>query len=151
MMALTTGDSIAALDDVRLVLLAMAYLLIKHCVADFLLQTENQRRTKGDYGAIGGITHSAAHILFTVPVFFLLPPIGVGAVAALLTGEFAIHYHLDWAKDQILRRNKWTTRDTAFWWALGVDQLCHGLTYIALLWLAVSLNDASLTAVLKSP
>lgn len=50
--------STAVEGDVRVVLLAMAYLLIKHCIADFLLQTENQRLTKGDYGAIGGITHA---------------------------------------------------------------------------------------------
>lgn len=137
MMALPTDAQSAAIADVRLVLIAMAYLLVKHCVADFLLQTENQRRTKGDYGALGGITHSATHILLTAPVFLLLPLIGFATAAALLAAEFTIHYHLDWAKDQVTHRNGWTPDDTAFWWALGVDQLGHGLTYVGLLWLAV--------------
>lgn len=144
MMSLSTGDLAAAMDGARLVLAAMGYLLIKHCAADFLLQTENQRRGKGDYGALGGITHSVTHVLLTAPIFLILPHIGVGAIAALLAGEFAVHYHIDWAKDQILRRQGWTTRDTAFWWALGIDQLAHGLTYVALLWLALSLADPSL-------
>jgi Protein of unknown function (DUF3307) len=137
--------STAVVGDVRIVLLAMAYLLIKHAVADFLLQTENQRRTKGDYGAIGGITHAFTHIVLTAPVFFLLPPVGLGAAAALLSGEFVIHYHLDWAKDQMVRHNNWTSQDTFFWWALGLDQLGHGLTYVALVWLAFSLATGGLT------
>ena len=90
--------STAVVGDVRIVLLAMAYLLIKHAVADFLLQTENQRRTKGEYGAMGGITHATTHILLTAPIFLFLPPVGIGAAAALLIGEFAVHYHLDWSR-----------------------------------------------------
>lgn len=138
MMAITTGAPSAAVTGFSVVLMAMAYLLIKHCVADFLLQTENQWRTKGTYGAVGGITHSATHAALTAPVFFLLPPISISAAAMLLAGEFVIHYHLDWAKEQTLRRNKWTARDKPFWWALGIDQLGHGLTYVALLWVALS-------------
>lgn len=139
MMDFNTGDP-NVIAGVHLVLAAMAYLLIKHCIADFILQTENQRRGKGVYGALGGITHSLTHVALTAPVFLLLPALGAGSVAALLAGEFVIHYHLDWAKDQITHRNGWTTRDTAFWWALGIDQLLHGLTYVALLFLVVSLT-----------
>jgi len=139
-----TGASGALVGDVRIVLIAMSYLLIKHCAADFLLQTENQRRTKGDYGAMGGITHAATHILLTAPVFLILPDIGLGAVCALLAGEFVVHYHLDWAKEQVVRRNAWTSKDTPFWWALGVDQLGHGLTYVVLLGLAYSLATGAL-------
>ena len=131
--------STALSGDVQTVLLAMAYLLVKHCLADFLFQTETQRLTKGDYGAVGGITHSLTHIVLTAPVFALLPSIGFGAVVALLAGEFTIHYHIDWLKEQVIRRNGWTSRETSFWWALGIDQLAHGLTYVALLALAFSL------------
>jgi Protein of unknown function (DUF3307) len=140
MLKLTT----AVEGDVRVVLLAMAYLLIKHCIADFLLQTENQRMTKGDYGALGGITHALTHVALTAPVFWLLPTVGLGAMAALLTAEFTVHYHLDFAKEQVVRRNGWSSKDTPFWWALGIDQLGHGLTYIALLWLAFSLTSGIL-------
>ncbi len=130
---------VALVGDVRIVLIAMGYLLVKHCLADFLLQTEHQRRTKGDYGASGGITHAATHILLTAPVFLILPGIGWGAIGALLAGEFVVHYHLDWAKDQMVRSYGWTSHDTPFWWALGIDQLGHGLTYVGLLGLAYSL------------
>ena len=139
MMKLMNDGAGAVAGDVRIVLLGIAYLMIKHCIADFLLQTEYQRRTKGDYGAVGGITHAATHVALTAPVFLFLPPIGAGAIAALLAGEFTIHYHLDWTKDQVVRRTAWTSHDTPFWWALGLDQLGHGLTYVALIWLAFSL------------
>ena len=118
--------------------------MVKHCLADFLLQTDTQRSTKGDYGALGGITHSLTHILATAPVFWLLPPIGFCTTVALLSGEFTLHYHLDWLKEQAVRRNRWTSKDTPFWWAIGIDQLAHGLTYVALLWLAFSLAPGSL-------
>lgn len=124
------------LAPVHAALASVAYLMIKHAVADFFLQTETQRRTKGVYGAPGGLTHAAIHILLTAPVFLLFPGIGIGAVVGLLAAEFVIHYHIDWAKEQIVRRNGWSAHDTRFWWAIGFDQMLHGLTYVAIAWIA---------------
>ncbi len=121
-----------------MLLLAMAYLLVKHAIADFLLQTAYQRQTKGTYGALGGLAHAAIHILLTLPVFYLLWPVPIGTVAAVLALEFIVHYHLDWLKDQAVRRNGWTSHDTPFWWALGLDQLMHGLTYVGILALVLA-------------
>lgn len=129
---------VAQLSDSQLVLAAMALLLVKHALADFLLQTANQRATKGIYGALGGLTHSATHIALTAPVLLLFPRLGLSGAALLLAGEFALHYHLDWTKDQVVRRNAWTSHDTPFWWALGLDQLMHGLTYVGIVWLAAA-------------
>ncbi len=128
--------------EAAMVLLAMAYLLVKHAAADFILQTETQRREKGIYGATGGLTHSLTHIALTAPVFSLLPAAAPGIILALLATEFVLHYHIDWTKEQIVRRNDWTSRDTPFWWALGIDQLLHGLTYVGLVWLALGLAAA---------
>ncbi len=132
---------LAATSPAQLVLLAVAYLMVKHAVADFFLQSESQRLEKGHYGATGGLTHSLTHIVLTAPVFVLLPGLGTGLTATLLAAEFVLHYHIDWTKEQIVRSNGWTSRDTPFWWALGFDQLLHGLTYVALL--AVALNSVS--------
>lgn len=120
-------------NDAELMLAAMAYLLVKHAIADFLLQTAYQRQTKGIYGALGGLTHCLTHILLTAPVLLVFPGLGLGRSAAILAAEFVVHYHLDWLKDQAVRRQGWTSHDTAFWWALGLDQLMHGLTYVAIL------------------
>ena len=88
--------------------------------------------------ATGGITHSLTHIVLTAPVFLLLPALETGMIAALLSAEFVLHYHIDWTKEQVVRRNGWTSHDTPFWWAIGLDQLLHGLTYVALLALALA-------------
>ncbi len=123
--------------ETRTVLLAIVYLLVKHFIADFLLQTERQRREKGIYGAPGGLTHALTHIAFTMPVFWLLHSSDQHTIALLLAAEFTIHYHLDWAKEQIVRTNGWGAQNRYFWWALGADQMCHALTYIAIVWLAL--------------
>ena len=128
------------LSEAHLILAAMAYLLVKHAVADFLLQTSYQRQTKGTYGALGGFTHCLTHVLLTAPVLLLFPSVGLGLAGAILAGEFIVHYHLDWLKDQSVKRNGWTSHDTPFWWALGLDQLLHGLTYVAILWVVTSLS-----------
>ena len=125
--------------EAAMVLLAMAYLLVKHAAADFILQTETQRREKGNYGATGGLTHSLTHIVLTAPVFTLLPAAAAGIMAALLATEFVLHYHIDWVKEQIVRKNGWTSHNRPFWWTIGIDQLLHGLTYIGLIWLALGL------------
>lgn len=132
--------------DAGIVLTAMAYLLVKHAIADFLLQTEAQRRGKGTYGAPGGLNHCLTHIISTAPVFWLLPSIPLGTAAALLAAEFALHYHLDWVKEQFVRRNHLTTADSWFWWALGLDQLLHGLTYVALIWASYAFVTARAAA-----
>ncbi len=121
------------------VLSTMAYLLVKHAAADFVLQTDTQRREKGSYGATGGLTHSLTHIVLTAPVFALLPGIAPGIMAALLAAEFVLHYHVDWAKEQIVRKNAWTSHNRYFWWAIGIDQLLHGLSYVTLIGLALGL------------
>ena len=126
------------MSEANLILLALALLLIKHAIADFLLQTAYQRQTKGIYGALGGLTHSGTHILLTAPVLLLFPELSLGRMAAILGAEFVLHYHLDWLKDQAVKRHGWTSHDTPFWWALGIDQLMHGLTYVAIVWLALA-------------
>jgi hypothetical protein len=122
------------MSPVHATLVAITYLLIKHTVADFYLQSEAQWRQKGTYGALGGITHALTHILLTVPLFFLFPGGSARLAAGILAVEFVVHYHIDWVKEQVIRREGWTTKDSMFWWALGTDQLLHGLTYVAILW-----------------
>lgn len=123
------------MSPVHAALAAITYLLVKHAVADFILQTDQIFRQKGSYGAPGGLWHALIHILLTGPVFLLFPGGGPGLAAVLLAGEFVVHYHIDWTKEQIVRREGWTPKVKYFWWALGIDQLLHGLTYVAILWI----------------
>ena len=58
-----------------------------------------------------------------------MPPIAV--VLTVLVAEFVVHYHIDWGKEQIVKRFDWRS-GPRFWNAIGFDQLLHGLTYLAI-------------------
>ena len=113
-------------------LIAVLFVLqIKHYICDYPLQTAFQLNNKGTYLHPGGIVHAGLHALFTTTAFILAPPtllLGIGIVG----GEFLVHYHIDWVKEQIVRQNGWTTSQNAFWWAIGVDQLLHYMTYLVI-------------------
>lgn len=103
---------------------------IKHFVADFALQFEYMTRDKGIYGASGGIEHASLHAVLTLWILvFIVGNANVAIVLALLDG--VIHYHIDWAKQKFTRGL--TPADREFWFYLGLDQLLHYLTYVAII------------------
>lgn len=106
-------------------------LQVKHFICDYPLQTLYQLQNKGTYGHPGGIIHSGLHGLFTLLAFLVVPPtLLLGA--AIVVGEFIIHYHVDWAKSQINEHFHLQPNQREFWWMIGADQLAHHLTYIAI-------------------
>jgi hypothetical protein len=115
-----------------LTLAAIAVLMLKHTVADFFLQTPYQYLNKGTYGHPGGFVHAGIHVALTPLVYLVLVPSSLLLAGAIALGEFAVHYHVDWLKEQVTHRNGWTARDPGFWHALGTDQLVHGVTYLTL-------------------
>jgi hypothetical protein len=115
---------------VILALAAVAVLMFKHAVADFYLQTPYQYLNKGTYGHPGGFIHAGIHIALTPLVYLVLLPGSLLMAGAIALGEFILHYHIDWLKERVTHRNGWTARDRGFWYALGTDQLVHGLTYL---------------------
>ncbi len=115
-----------------LILAAIGVLMLKHTAADFFLQTPYQYCNKGTYGHPGGLLHAGIHVALTPLVYLIIAPASLLLAAAIALGEFVLHYHIDWAKEQITRRNAFTTQTSGFWHALGVDQLLHGLTYLAI-------------------
>jgi hypothetical protein len=118
-------------DPIGALLAVFLVLQIKHFVCDYPLQTLYMLKNKGTYGHPGGIIHSAIHGLATTASFLVIAPtlvVGIGIVI----GEFLLHYHIDWSKEQVIRRMGWTATQREFWWAIGVDQLLHHLTYIAI-------------------
>ncbi len=122
-------------DIVYAIILGFTFLSVKHTIADFFLQTPYQYLNKGTYGHPGGLLHSGIHVALSVPVFLLLAPSSALFGAAILAGEFVVHYHTDWLKEQANKRNGWQPDGPAFWRAFGVDQLAHMLTYIAIVYL----------------
>jgi hypothetical protein len=113
-------------------LVALAYLAVKHMIADFVLQTQYQWANKGRYGHPGGLLHAAIHVALSAPVLLILPPATLNYGLAVLGAEYLAHYHCDWAKERLVKARGWTFQHDAFWRAMGTDQLVHGLTYIAM-------------------
>jgi len=115
-------------DPIGALLAVFFVLQIKHFVCDYPLQNLYMLKNKGTYGHLGGIIHSGIHALVSTVAFFIIAPtflFGLGIVI----GEFLLHYHIDWTKEQVIRRMGWTATDREFWWAIGADQLLHHLTY----------------------
>ena len=121
----------------ELALLAMAVLLIKHALFDFVFQGRYQLENKHIYGHPGGLLHAGLHIVGTAPVFLVIRP-SIGVATAILAGEFVAHYHIDWAKDQLLRRTGWGYADPRYWSVFGLDQLLHGMAYVVIVWILAS-------------
>lgn len=124
-------------DIAILCLAAIAILMVKHTAADFFLQTPYQYCNKGTYGHPGGFLHAGIHVALTPLVYLVLVPASLLLVLGIALGEFVIHYHVDWAKEQLGRRLQLTPQTATYWHALGVDQLLHGVTYVGIVALLV--------------
>ena len=102
---------------------------LKHFLCDFVLQTKWQVDAKKRYGAAGGVLHAGLHGLTSLPALLVLTATPALLIAIPLF-EFALHYHIDWAKARIDTTAGWTVADQAYWMIFGLDQLLHQLTYL---------------------
>jgi hypothetical protein len=113
------------------ILLLLALFQVKHALGDGPLQTIGMVREKGFYGKAGGVYHAGIHGVGSLVALLVF---GIAALPALVLAavDTVIHYHVDFIKESIVRRNGWTQDKPAFWWALMGDQLMHQLTYLLL-------------------
>ena len=106
----------------------ISLLMIKHFLCDFVFQSAYQLQNKGVYFHPGGLLHSGIHIVGTFVVLVTVPAAWT-TFLAILVGEFMLHYHIDWAKEQAMKRFG-LGKGRGFWILLGFDQLLHQLTYV---------------------
>ncbi len=118
-------------NPIVFVLLAFGVFQFKHFLCDFVFQTDWHVKFKGIYGHPAGLMHAGIHALGTFACLLLLKT-ALLAVIGVVLAEYVIHYHTDWAKEQITRRAGWTPADHMFWNVLGADQLIHQVTYLAI-------------------
>ena len=88
-------------------LLLLILLQVKHFICDGPLQTAAMVRDKGFYGRRLGLLHAGIHGCGTIAAFLIWGEIAIEAVAVLAVVDFALHYHIDFSKEQIVRRNGW--------------------------------------------
>ncbi|MGU3536652.1 DUF3307 domain-containing protein [Methylobacterium sp. A54F] len=112
-------------------------MIVKHYVADFVLQTDWM--AKGKEQATGWLlplaAHAGCHALATLGVALLVAP----HLWWLALVDFAIHASIDRTKALVSRRLACTPAEARFWWLLGFDQMLHALTDIGLVTAFLSL------------
>jgi hypothetical protein len=115
-------------------LLLLVLLQIKHCYADFVLQTYMQTVKKGVWLDPVGISHTTDHVycsLVALLIFSFFVPLSAFAVIGVTIAEGIVHYLVDYSKV------KYGCKDNTkpvFWSQFGADQLAHQLTYIWMVW-----------------
>ena len=114
------------------ILILLLLIQIKHCYADFVLQTYMQTVKKGVWMDPVGISHTLDHIycsLIALLVFSLFVPLSAFSILLVSLVEGVIHYLVDYAKV------KYGSKDNTkpiFWTQFGLDQLAHQATYLAM-------------------
>jgi len=117
--------------QIQLILTVLLILQIKHFFCDFVLQTPYQFLNKGIYGHPGGFIHAGLHASTSMIAFFVIRP-SLTLGAAIVVGEFIAHYHIDWKKEQTVKRQHWVFPQSEFWWTFGADQVMHQITYLVM-------------------
>jgi hypothetical protein len=118
--------------DILLVLLGLQ---IKHCYADFVIQTYAQTVHKGIYRDPIGISHSVDHVWTSAVVLLVLSffiPLQVAYIVPLVIAEGVVHYHIDWIKVHFGSKDNTKPQ---FWAQFGYDQLAHQATYLGMAYL----------------
>jgi hypothetical protein len=106
----------------------LALLQIKHWLVDFVLQTDEEIRWKGQYFDWRGAKHSVKHGA-TTGLVLLIMSIDLTWAVWLSLLDFVAHYHIDWIK---MNWGNQDIRTPQFWQHLGLDQMAHQLTYIGI-------------------
>ena len=118
-------------------LMLLVMLQVKHLIVDWCWQPPYEWQNKGTYLHFGGIRHALKNSVGTAACFLPFFPITVAATVLIM--DFLAHYHVDWAKMNINRIKGWgATTHPQFWALTGLDQFLHQLTYIVLIWWAIS-------------
>ncbi|MEM1079792.1 MAG: DUF3307 domain-containing protein [Pseudomonadota bacterium] len=113
-------------------LVTLLLLQLKHLLADFFWQTQWMVENKGQYGHPGGWAHAAFHGGASAVILAVLAPISLGLVLVICVAECVLHYHIDWIKEQAVKRSGAGPTEKRFWNITGTDQALHQATYLAM-------------------
>jgi hypothetical protein len=116
------------------ILILLFLLQVKHCYADFVIQTYAQTVHKGIYRDPIGISHTLDHVwtsMLCLLLFSFIVPIPLLVILWMPFVEGIVHYHIDWTK--VHYGSKDNTKPL-FWAQFGYDQLAHQVTYIWMIW-----------------
>jgi len=112
------------------IILLIFLLQVKHCYADFVIQTYKQTVHKGIYRDPIGISHSVDHVwtsLVALLVFSFFYTTNPFTIMWLCIAEGILHYHIDFVKVKFGSKDQ---TKPIFWAQFGLDQLAHQVTYL---------------------
>ena len=117
-------------------MLALVTLLfVKHAIADFFLQRAFMFKDKHIYAGLGGISHACTHGFLTfVAIVICFPNLWFFAVM-LGKIDAVLHYHIDYIKSSWNVKTKASTSENRYWYAFGLDQMAHSLTYVLIVYI----------------
>ncbi len=113
----------------------IAALQAKHFICDGPLQTKAMVLSKSNYGQTQGLLHSFYHGIGTLLVLALWG-FSLKLWLGLAVLDLVVHYHIDYFKENLVKRAGLTTADAKFWWALSADQTFHQFTYLIIAFMA---------------
>lgn len=118
---------------INTVLLLIVLLQIKHMFADFFLQTPKMLSGRGEYWHMGRAQHAGVHVLGSIIAFVIIgaPVLFTVLIVAI---EWVIHFNIDFFKGRYNDEKELNPSQALFWFAFGVDQALHQLTYVAMVW-----------------
>lgn len=119
-----------------LVFVMISGLLVKHYLADFVLQPKWMLRAKGRLDAPGAYAHAGLHAIGS-GIVLILCGIGAATVLAIMIAELVVHFAIDYAKDRITKISDVERNPRQYWQLHGLDQLAHQMTYVVIAWVAI--------------
>ncbi len=102
-------------------------LVIKHALADLVLQSRLTSGDKSNLKSPKGYIHAADHAVLTFIVSLFFTGILNAILIALL--DYILHFIIDFVKTIFVRHYKVVTNSRSFWIVQGVDQIAHYSCY----------------------
>lgn len=102
---------------------------LKHFICDFMLQSDWMALNKGKPGKEGYnalFSHTIIHAIGTLLIMLAFAP----ALWWMGLVDLLVHSIVDRLKGVLTLKRSWGTKDTAFWWAFGIDQELHNFTHM---------------------
>jgi Protein of unknown function (DUF3307) len=118
-----------AMVNVHILSLIFILFIVKHVLADFVLQTSWMWGTKDkEHGWLAPLAaHAGCHAAFTLVLALVINP----ALWWLGVVDFALHAIIDRARAVVGRRLGIVLGHSYWWWLFGTDQALHHLTHFA--------------------
>lgn len=122
--------------------LLLVALFVAHDLGDFTpLATARIRQAKAEGGPMGPIAvHAGVHALLVGLAIVAVARPSASILGVAVGAEFVTHFAIDATRARIGARipalSNW--HSNPFWWALGLDQLLHGLVLIGIAYLVLA-------------